>query len=106
MAARALPSDSGFVALVVRWVYRAANTALWGSMPHTARHAAVRSTGRPRFETVVCPWNRPEVLSRGQIPACLTQVLAESYRAGSPVSASIAAAPTAESPGTDAASSA
>src|SRR5680860_1300695 len=82
-----------------KWWWRAARTVLWGRAPHTARQAARRSSGRPRPEMRLTPLNVPDSLSRGARPACLTSARALSNRAGSPVSARIAAAPTADRPG-------
>jgi hypothetical protein len=78
----------------VRWTNRAAITGLFGSAAQTARQAASRSAGRPRPEIADLPWKAPESLSRGHNPACLTRARAVANRAGSPVSARIAAAPT------------
>ena len=70
-----------------------------GRAPHTARQAASRSRGRPRREIRDWPVWVPLVSSRGHSPACLARARALSKRVGSPVSAKMAAAPTAERPG-------
>ena len=69
------------------------------SSGHTARQTVSRRPGRPRREMCAWPAKAPEALSDGDSPACLTSDDELSYRRGSPVSAKIAAAPTAVSPG-------
>ena len=67
-------------------------------LPRPPRHAARRRLGRPWPVSLVRPTNAPDSFSRGARPACLTTARAVANRAGSPVSARIAAAPTADRP--------
>src|ERR1019366_6196616 len=60
-AARACPSLSRLPSRPVRCACLARSTRLWRMPPHTARHAAARSAGRPRWEIRVLPARVAEV---------------------------------------------
>ena len=77
-------------------------TELWMSSGEIARDTVSRRPGRLWREMCAWPSKAPEALPDGDSPACLTSDDELSYRRGSPVSAEIAAAPTAVSPGTSA----